>query len=149
MQLAVVALLLEVFRQVPKRIGGFHRYQGSDHPWVIGGGMRISEGDVRAWRSWKGCKRSKLPRLPIEHQFTTPTDGFVSLTGWLTEFVDETTMAFVEDRAVAGVQAIRYGNVGLRPASACNRVEFLNVVQPKVLWVAETSEDFGPSKTSD
>jgi len=33
-----------------------------------------------------------------------PTDGFVSLIGWLTAFVSETTMALVEDGVLPGVQ---------------------------------------------
>ncbi len=35
--------------------------------------------------------------LPIERQFTTPPDGFLSLMGRLKALVSDTTMAFVED----------------------------------------------------
>ncbi len=44
----------------------------------------------------------KAPPLPIERQFTTTPDGFVSLFGSLTAFVSDTTMALVEDGEVLG-----------------------------------------------
>ena len=42
----------------------------------------------------------KATPLPIERQFTTPKDGFVSLIGWLTALVSDTTTALVEHGAL-------------------------------------------------
>jgi hypothetical protein len=54
----------------------------------------------------------KAPPPPIEHQFTPPPDGFVSLMGRLTAFVSNTTMALVEDGALPGSRQLDMGNVG-------------------------------------
>ena len=51
--------------------------------------------------------------MPIERPFTTPPDGFVSLIGWLTAFVSDTTMALVEDGKVLGSRQLDMGNPGL------------------------------------
>ena len=55
----------------------------------------------------------KAPPLPIERQFTTTPDGFVSLLGRLTAFVSDTTMALVEDGALLGSRQLDMGNSGL------------------------------------
>ena len=52
------------------------------------------------------------PELPIERQFTTPRDGFVSLMGRLTASVSDTTMALVEDGALLGSRELDMGNSG-------------------------------------
>ena len=52
------------------------------------------------------------PQLPIERQFTTTTDGFVSLIGWLTASVSDTTMALVGDGEVFGSRQLDMGNSG-------------------------------------
>ncbi len=52
----------------------------------------------------------KPPPLPIKHEFTTPTDGFVSLIGWLTASVSDTTMVLVEDGALLGSRHFDMGN---------------------------------------
>ncbi len=44
--------------------------------------------------------------------FTTTPDGFVSLIGWLTAFVSDTTMALVEDGEMLGSRQLAMGNVG-------------------------------------
>ncbi len=54
----------------------------------------------------------KATPLPIERQFTTPPDGFVSLIGWLTAFVSDTRMALVEDGEMLGSRQLDMGNVG-------------------------------------
>ena len=50
--------------------------------------------------------------MPTERQFTMRPDGFVSLIGWLTVFVRETTMALVEHGALSGSRQLDMGNVG-------------------------------------
>ena len=40
-------------------------------------------------------------------------DGFVSLIGWLTAFVSDTTIAVVEDGALLGSRQLDMGNSGL------------------------------------
>ncbi len=49
---------------------------------------------------------------PIEHQFTPPPGGFVSLMGRLTAFVSNTTMALVDDSEVLGSRHLDMGNSG-------------------------------------
>lgn len=49
---------------------------------------------------------AKAPPQPIEHQFTTTQDGFVSLMGRLTAFVNNTTMAPLEDSAELGFRQL-------------------------------------------
>ena len=48
--------------------------------------------------------------MPIEHQFTTQTDGFVSLMGRLTPFVSNTSMALVANCEVLGSRKLDMGN---------------------------------------
>ena len=48
----------------------------------------------------------------IKHQFTTPSDGFVTLMNRLTAFVSNTTMALVEDGEVLGSRQLDMGNSG-------------------------------------
>ena len=63
-------------------------------------------------------------------QFTTP-DGFVSLIGWLTASVSDTTMALVEDGALLGSRQLDMGNSGYdhriyyRLAGARNRARHI------------------------
>ena len=51
----------------------------------------------------------KPPLLPTERQFTTPMDGFESLTGWLTTSVTDPTMVLVEDDASLGYDTLIWG----------------------------------------
>ena len=46
--------------------------------------------------------RLRLPSLPGGGKVMTPTDGFVSLIGWLTAFVSQSIIALVEDGALPG-----------------------------------------------
>ena len=55
----------------------------------------------------------KATSAAIEHKFTPPPDGFVSLMGRLTAFVSETTMALVENGEVLGSRQLDMGNSGL------------------------------------
>ncbi len=54
----------------------------------------------------------KATSVVIEHQFTTPPDGFVTAMGRLTAFVSNTTMALVEDGEVLGTRQLDMGNSG-------------------------------------
>ncbi|MDA1347350.1 MAG: hypothetical protein O3A47_00530 [Chloroflexi bacterium] len=72
-----------------------------------------SVGEVRALEELEGSANVvKATPLPIERQFTTPRDGFVSLMGSLTASVIDTTMALVEDRSSLGSRKLDMGNVG-------------------------------------
>jgi len=59
-----------------------------------------------------GANVAKATSAAIEHEFTTPTDGFVSLIGWLTASVSGTTIALVEDGEVLGSRQLGMGNSG-------------------------------------
>jgi len=50
--------------------------------------------------------------LPIEHQFTPPPDGFVSLMGSLTAFASKTMLALIEDGEVLGSRQLDMANSG-------------------------------------
>ena len=71
---------------------------------------------------WKGVQTwGKPPPLPIERQFTTPTDGSVRSMGWLTASVSDTKMALVEDGTLLGPRRFDMGNSGsawLEPEAA-------------------------------
>jgi len=49
---------------------------------------------------------------PIEHQFTTTPDGFVSLMGRLTAFASNTMMALIENGASLKSRQLDMGNSG-------------------------------------
>ena len=66
-------------------------------PW----GIRYNRGVGRC---------TPLPPLLIERQSTTPEDGFVRSRGWLTAFISNTTMDFVEDGASLGSRQLDMGN---------------------------------------
>ncbi len=59
-----------------------------------------------------GANVAKATSAAIEHEFTTPPDGFVSLMGSLMAFVSDTTMALVEIGAALGSRQLDMGNSG-------------------------------------
>ena len=65
------------------------------------GGDEANRGGVACLEELEGSANVvKATPLPIERQFTTPKDGFVSLIGWLTALVSDTTTALVEHGAL-------------------------------------------------
>ncbi len=59
-----------------------------------------------------GANVAKAASSAIKHEFTTTPDGSASLTGRLTAFVGNITMAHVEDSQVLASRQLDMGNVG-------------------------------------